>query len=48
MSIVQMKYLFKNVLPRLIPDVTNATLVDIGSRLGAVLYGVSFSNGICL
>lgn len=39
MSVLQMKYIFKNALPKLgyIPD---ATILDVGSRLGAVLYGV--------
>ena len=41
MSIIQMKYIFKTVLPRMITDFTNTTLIDVGSRLGAVLYGVS-------
>ncbi|XP_028398716.1 uncharacterized protein LOC114522268 [Dendronephthya gigantea] len=38
MSTIQMKYIFKTVLPRLSADYTNATIIDIGSRLGAVLY----------
>ena len=42
MSVIQMKYIFKTVLPRLIPDFTSTTLVDIGSRLGAVLYGAYY------
>ncbi|XP_046849865.1 uncharacterized protein LOC124443418 [Xenia sp. Carnegie-2017] len=41
MSVLQMKYIFKNALPKLgyIPD---ATILDVGSRLGAVLYGAYF------
>ncbi|XP_063803956.1 uncharacterized protein LOC134980882 isoform X2 [Pseudophryne corroboree] len=33
-SIVELKYLFQHVLP----DLSEKTLVDVGSRLGAVLY----------
>ncbi|XP_037618936.1 uncharacterized protein zgc:109986 isoform X1 [Sebastes umbrosus] len=34
-SISELQFLFENVLP----DLTGRTLVDVGSRLGAVLYG---------
>ncbi|XP_033127808.1 uncharacterized protein LOC117125404 isoform X1 [Anneissia japonica] len=34
-SIVQLKYIFNDVLP----DLTGKVLVDIGSRLGPILYG---------
>ncbi|CAB3980343.1 Hypothetical predicted protein [Paramuricea clavata] len=42
MSIIQMKYIFKTVLPRMITDFTNTTLIDVGSRLGAVLFGAYY------
>uniref|UniRef100_A0A1A8UJ83 Uncharacterized protein n=1 Tax=Nothobranchius furzeri TaxID=105023 RepID=A0A1A8UJ83_NOTFU len=35
-SASELQFLFQNVLP----DLTGRTLVDVGSRLGAVLYGV--------
>lgn len=35
-SATELKFLFQNVLP----DLSGRTLVDVGSRLGAVLYGV--------
>ncbi|XP_063803957.1 uncharacterized protein LOC134980882 isoform X3 [Pseudophryne corroboree] len=41
-SIVELKYLFQHVLP----DLSEKTLVDVGSRLGAVLYAVYHSD-IC-
>lgn len=36
-SISELQFLFENVLP----DLSGQTLVDLGSRLGAVLYAVS-------
>ncbi len=39
MSKEQVKYIFGN----LVPDLSGKTVVDVGSRLGPVLYGVSSS-----
>lgn len=36
-SIPELQFLFEKVLP----DLSGRTLVDVGSRLGAVLYAVS-------
>ncbi|XP_015248023.1 PREDICTED: uncharacterized protein LOC107096050 [Cyprinodon variegatus] len=38
-SVSELQFLFQNVLP----DLSGRTVVDVGSRLGAVLYGVSFN-----
>lgn len=35
-SMTELRFLFQHVLP----DLSGRTLVDVGSRLGAVLYGV--------
>ncbi|MEQ2303092.1 hypothetical protein AMECASPLE_013206 [Ameca splendens] len=35
-SVSELQFLFQNVLP----DISGLTVVDVGSRLGAVLYGV--------
>ncbi|CAH2328367.1 Hypothetical predicted protein [Pelobates cultripes] len=35
-SLLELKFLFQHVLP----DLTGKTLIDVGSRLGAVLYAV--------
>jgi len=37
-------FIFKVLLPTL----ENKTILDIGSRLGAVLYGVRILLGICI
>ena len=39
-SRIQLKFLFQSVLPRTLGSLTDKLLVDVGSRLGAVLYGV--------
>ena len=36
-SVEQIKYIFQHLLP----DLRNKTVLDVGSRTGAVLYGVS-------
>ena len=46
MSASCVKFLFKKILP----DLSGKTLIDVGSRLGPVLYGVSrfrFSEPLC-
>ena len=42
-SLVQLKFMFQAVLPDLFVgrDLDDKLLVDVGSRLGAVLYGAS-------
>ncbi|XP_070776935.1 uncharacterized protein [Enoplosus armatus] len=42
-SISELQFLFENVLP----DLSGRMLVDVGSRLGAVLYGVLHTD-VCL
>ncbi|XP_031567956.1 uncharacterized protein LOC116302733 [Actinia tenebrosa] len=41
MSQDQLTYIFKDILPNLLPSIEGAQLVDVGSRLGAVLYGAA-------
>lgn len=41
-STQQMKYLFEDLLP----DLHNKTVIDVGSRLGVVLYHVSCNENI--
>uniref|UniRef100_A0A8C5S7V5 Uncharacterized protein n=1 Tax=Laticauda laticaudata TaxID=8630 RepID=A0A8C5S7V5_LATLA len=42
-SLVELKFLYQEVLP----DLTGKVLVDVGSRLGAVLFGVKTTPEIC-
>jgi uncharacterized membrane protein len=41
MSSTQLKYIFQHALP----DLSGKTVVDVGSRLGCVLYAVSTKIG---
>ena len=41
MSLLQLRFLFESALPSLLSNVNNKCLVDVGSRLGAVLYAAS-------
>lgn len=40
-SLLQLRFIFEVALPRLLNRPDNKCLVDVGCRLGAVLYGVS-------
>ena len=41
-SLMQLKFIFQAALPMiLLNSLTNKLMMDIGSRLGAVLYGAS-------
>lgn len=42
-SLMELKFLYQHVLP----DLTGKVVVDVGSRLGAVLFGVKPYLGIC-
>lgn len=46
-SLLQLKFIFEAALPTLHDSFNNSCLVDVGSRLGAVLYGVSFFLRLC-
>lgn len=41
-SLMELKFLYQHVLP----DLTGKVVVDVGSRLGAVLFAVTSSTGI--
>ena len=41
MSLLQLRFLFEPALPSLLSNLNNKCLVDVGSRLGAVLYAAS-------
>ena len=38
---MQLKFIFQAALPSIATNLVDKLLVDVGSRLGAVLYGVS-------
>lgn len=40
-SLMELKFIYRHVLP----DLSGKVLVDVGSRLGTVLYGVKSSLG---
>lgn len=43
-SLVKLKFLYQHVLP----DLTGKVVVDVGSRVGAELFVVTSSTGICI
>lgn len=40
-SLVQLRFIFQAALPMILNTLSNKLMLDVGSRLGAVLYGVS-------
>ena len=40
-SLVQLRFVFQAALPSIVTNLADKLLVDVGSRLGAVLYGAS-------
>lgn len=46
MSLLQLWFLFESALPSLLSNLNNKCLVDVGSRLGAVLYAAYYFSAI--
>ena len=44
MSMLQMAFLFHVGIPQIVKDTENKAILDVGSRIGAVLFGVCHSS----